>query len=107
MINRFLVEGVFPKEWKSARVTPIFKGGDRNVPYNFRPISVLPILSKIFEKHINIHLQTYFESNKILYKLQSGFRKGFSCADAMHKIFSDCLDYKSQGYYISIIFLDL
>ena len=105
MLNRFLIEGVFPKQWKSARVTPIFKGGDRNSPSNYRPISVLPILSKILEKHINLHLQTYLERHNILCKFQSGFRKGFSCVDAIHRIYSDCLSWKTHGYYISIIYL--
>ena len=106
MMNRFLIEGIFPKQWKLARVSPIFKGGDIDKAVNYRPISVLPILSKLFEKHLNTHLQNYLESNQILYRCQSGFRKGFSCSDAMHKIYSDCVNWKSQGNYVSIISLD-
>ena len=64
------------------------------------------LLSKVFERHINVHLQVYLESNSIISKLQSGFRVGFSCTDAIHKIYGDCSRWKSLGYHISLIFLD-
>ena len=106
MINRMLIEGVFPTQWKLARVTPIFKGGDKNDPSNFRPISVVPILSKLLERHVNIHLQNYLKDNNILHERQSGFREGFSCVDAVHGLVSDCVYSKSKGEVVSLIFLD-
>ena len=64
----------FPSSFKCANITPIFKKESRNHKTNYRPVSILPIVSKIFEKIMNNQLSTYFE--KILSKFQCGFRKG-------------------------------
>jgi len=58
-----------------AQVTPIFKTGNMNDQNNYRPISVLPGMSKILEKYINFKLVKYLESQNLLYKHQYGFRK--------------------------------
>ena len=61
----------FPVKWTFARVTPIFKSnGTRDDENNYRPISVLPILSKVFEKHVCDHLQSFLKDNSILHQLQ-------------------------------------
>ena len=106
MFNRILIEGIFPSMWKLARVSPIYKSGDINNPSNYRPISVLPVLSKIFEKHVNVHLQEYLTKNKIIHELQCGFRKGHSCSDNLFKVVSDCLMEKLNGRMITLLFLD-
>ena len=106
MMNRFLIEGIFPRQWKLARVGPIFKGGDRDMAVNYRPISVLPILSMLFEKLLNTNMQNYLGSNQILNRCQSGLRKGFSCSDDMRKIYSDGVNWKSLGVNVSVISLD-
>ena len=58
---------VFPKRWKIAKVAPLFKSGDREDLNNYRPISVLPILSKTLERHVHIHLYEYLLHNNLLY----------------------------------------
>ena len=58
-----LKEGWFPSNWKKANVTPIYKKGDKNILSNYRPISVLPICAKLFEKIIYKSLYKYFEDN--------------------------------------------
>ena len=52
MFNRPLIEGVFPSQWKTARVILVHKGRDIKDPSNYCPISILPVLSKIFERHV-------------------------------------------------------
>ena len=106
ILNRLLCDGVFPSCWKSARVTPIFKGGSVEDPSDFRPISILPVLSKLFEKHINLHLLSHMTENKILADTQTGFRKGFCCTDIVHKIVSICQHSKSKNETTTMIFLD-
>ena len=106
MFNRLLSDGVFPKCWKYAKVTPIFKGGSTQNPSDFRPISILPILSKLFEKHLNTHMLDHLNANKILADTQTGFRKGFSCTDVVHKIVSDCSRAKTRNETTALLFLD-
>ena len=54
MFNTSLETSQFPDSWKVARVTPIFKGGDKTEKSNYRPISVLPVISKLFEKNLSL-----------------------------------------------------
>ena len=106
IINRSISEGIFPSLWKTAIVTPIHKSGPTTDPSNYRPISVLPVLSKIFEKHVLKHLITHLESNKLINLNQSGFRKNHSCITALHKTISDWLDKLKEHKPTLIIFLD-
>ena len=70
VINRSLTTGVFPDSLKKARVTPIPKEGDKCNLSNYRPISVLPIFSKVFQKVAYTQLNDYLENNSILHKQQ-------------------------------------
>ena len=86
-----LNEGTFPLLWKKANVTPIHKKGDKSNIKNYRPISVLPLCGKLFERIIFNSLYSYFNNNNILNVNQSGFRSGDSCInqllDITHMIF--------------------
>ena len=74
IINRSLTTGVFPDSLKKARVTPIPTEGDKCNLNNYRPISVIPVFSKVFEKVAYTQLYDYLENNSILHKQQYGFR---------------------------------
>lgn len=73
-INAHLSLGVFPETLKAARVTPIYKSGCRTDPGNYRPVSVLPVISKIFEHILYNRLNTHLLKNNILNDRQFGFR---------------------------------
>lgn len=73
-INKCLDEGTFPKSLKIAKVTPVYKSGTKSDPGNYRPISVLPVISKIYEKILYDRLKKFLESKNFLYKKQYGFR---------------------------------
>ena len=75
IINKSIESGVFPCTWKNAKVNPIFKTGDKDNVNNYRPISILPTLSKIIEKWTASKLMSYLDKYKLLHKNQSGFRK--------------------------------
>ena len=75
IINKSLREGIFPALLKSARVCPIFKKGDQQNCGNYRPISLLSNLSKIFERIYFSQLEHFLNVNDIIYDLQFGFRK--------------------------------
>ena len=74
IFNLSIATGRFPDSWKSARVAPIFKSGPTNDRSNYRPISVLPFVSRVFEKLIYKQLYDYLDRNKLLFSKQSGFR---------------------------------
>ena len=74
IFNLSLATGVFPDCWKVARVAPIFKNGEQNDRSNYRPISVLPFLSRVFKKLFYNQLYEYLDKNKHLFSHQSGFR---------------------------------
>ena len=76
LFQNILVTSKYPDMWKLANVTPIFKKGDKQLIKNYRPISLLPICSKIFEKVIFNNLYGYLNTNNLLTKYQSGFRTG-------------------------------
>ena len=59
LINKSLLTGTFPSQFKLAKVFPIHKGGDKTDPSNYRLISILPTVSKIFERHVNQHLMGF------------------------------------------------
>ena len=78
LLNLSISTNSFSNHWKIAKVTPLHKGGVRNDINNYRPISVLPILSKILEKHVASSLSVSLRDNNLLYELQSAFRSGHS-----------------------------
>ena len=74
LFNLSLFSGKFPKDWKIARVAPIYKSRARDDCSNLRPLSVLPVLSRAFEKVVYNQLYDYVDSNRLIFKHQSGFR---------------------------------
>lgn len=80
---------VFPLDWKSAMILPLFKGGSGSHPNCYRPISILPCLAKVIEKLVHKQLIHFIDSNHILSDLQSGFRTGHGCITATLKVLDD------------------
>lgn len=79
IVNNCIQSGVFPDELKLANVILLYKGGPKHDPNNYRPISILPTLSKIFERHIVNQLIANFQETNLLHERQSGFRQFHSC----------------------------
>ena len=107
IVNLSLKSGIVPDQLKIARVLPLFKSGDNNMLSNYRPISVLPIFSKIFEKVVYNRLITYFNKYNILFKNQYGFRKGHSTSLALHHLFDNITKAIDQKEYTIGVFIDL
>ena len=81
--------GIFPTDWKRANVIPIHKKNDKQIVSNYRPISLLPICSKIFERIIFNNLYNFLDENKLLNPNQSGFKSSDSCVHQLIKITHD------------------
>ena len=101
--------GIYPDQWKNAIIVPVHKKESKNILNNYRPISLLPVCGKIFEKCIYNSLYSYLESNDILSKSQSGFRKGDSCISQLlaitHEIYSSfdaCPSLETRGVFLDI-----
>lgn len=84
--NTILMTSTYPTIWKKAKIVPIPKKA--NVP-EYRPIAILPFLSKVFESILSRQIKDYIEGNKLLTALQSGFRSGHSCITALLKVSDD------------------
>lgn len=107
IINISLLHGQVPDQLKIAKVVPIYKANDTTLVSNYRPISVLPIFSKIFEKVIATRLETHLTNNNILAPTQFGFRKHHSTQHAI-TIFTEKLYDSLNKHHTSIAtFLDL
>lgn len=99
--------GVVPQGWKVAHVTPIHKGGGKSDPNNYRPISLLPIISKIFETLLNRRIQKHLLDNKLISDHQFGFLPGRSSLDLLTSTtqrWSNALD---SGSEIRLVALDI
>ena len=99
--------GVFPDCWKTARIAPIFKDGPENIKSNFRPISVLPTVSRLLEKVLYGQLYQYLDENNLLYLHQSGFRSLHSCVTCLLKSTNDWYTDIDRGNINAVLFSDL
>lgn len=106
-INDCLARGVFPDSLKIAKVTPIHKSGDKSDPCNYRPISVLPVISKIFEKVIYTRIEKYLDTRKILYKKQYGFRPRSNTLSASIDLVTKIKNKIDEKQIVLGIFIDL
>ena len=107
IINLSLKTGKIPQAWKQARVTPIHKGGCNANPSNYRPISVLPILSKKMEKIVFNQVYNYLSENNLLNRYQHGFRPGHSTQTALLLLTDDISKQIDDGNVVAIVTLDL
>ena len=93
--------------WKLANVHPVFKSGDSRLLTNYRPISVLSILAKVFESLVHKQVYSYFSSNNLLSPAQSGFRPGHSTQDLLIKVTEDWKFALDSDEIVGITFIDL
>ena len=107
IINLSITTGKVPNVWKMAKIVPIHKSGATGKPENYRPISVLPILSKILEKAVHCQLMQFLEENHLLSDSQFGYRPKRSTKMAA-TLFTDHIRRElDQGKLVGAIFIDL
>ena len=99
----------FPDSWKKGNIIPVHKKESKNLRKSYRPISLLPIFGKIFEKVIYNNLFKYFQVNKFLSDNQSGFRSGDSCTSQLiaitheiYKAFDGNPSLETRGVFLDI-----
>ena len=100
-----LRNGCFPVELKAEKVTPIFNKSDDLDKMNFRPVSVLPHLSKVFKRIMYIQIQRFMESK--LSKLPTGFRKSHSSQHSIDDVLEKCKNTLNKGDFVCVMLLNL
>ena len=108
IFNRSIETSIFPDEWKSARITPLYKKcGNRSDPSNYRPISIIPVVAKVFERIVYDQVYRYLTENKLLCCYQSGFRTLHSTNTALIEATDSWSLNVDRGLVNAVVFLDL
>ena len=103
--NMFFLHGVFPNELKIAKVIPLFKGGESKYFINYRPVSVLPVFSKVLAKLMYDRIMAFVKENDIINNMQFGFRKGHSTSIALMLLADRISKALYNGEYVLGVFL--
>ena len=104
--NHSITNSVFPSKWKEAKVTPLHKNGPHEEVNNYRPISILPVLSKVLEKHVHESLSDFLHEYNLLHKTQSGFRTQHSCETALVNMIDSWLNALDNGKMVGVVLVD-
>ena len=107
LFNYSLSSGRVPTIWKQANITPIYKKDDPSDVTNYRPISLLSTIGKVFEKIIHKHVFNFFRENNILTRLQSGFVPGDSTVNQLVDIYNTFCKAMDEGKEVRAIFCDV
>ena len=107
LCNLSISLSTFPQHCKIAKLKPQYKKGSRTEPKNFRPISLLPLLSKLIEKTIHDQVQNYCNENNIFFSFQSGFRGKHSTDTCLTYLHDKILKGFDEGLLTGMIAIDL
>lgn len=107
LINLCFSNGLVPTPWKEAVTTPVYKAGNKQFLTNYRPISVISNIAKIFEQSLKTRLNNYLEAYNILTKNQYGFRSKISTEDAVKEFLSKIVNNLDANKKCLTVFLDL
>ena len=107
IINLSIRTATIPTKWKIAKLIPIYKSGSVKLPENFRLISVLPVLSKLLEKHIHRQYMDFLEEERLLSDCQFGYRSGRSTNLAATLFVDNVRNDVDKGKLVGAVFIDL
>ena len=107
LFNKCIKTASIPNDWKTAIVTPLFKNkGDKTDPNNYRGISIISPLAKVFEKILASQIKVHLKLNNILFDGQHGFRENHSCESALHELISVLNKSKDNKLTSLLLFID-
>ena len=104
--NQSIINSTFPDKWKEGKVRPLHKNGPKDDTNNYRPISVLPVLSKLLEKHVHDSLMSFLILHNVLHSTQSGFRPNHSCETAVLQMINKFHEAINNGQIIGMVMVD-
>ena len=106
IVFKSISTGKFPSVWKEAKVKPLFKTGNKEDVNNYRPISILPTLSKLIEKWVERQFSQYLNDFNLLHKSQSGFRPKHSTESALIRMIDSWLKAINEGNMVGCVLVD-
>ena len=107
IFNKSLESGIYPNLMKLAKVVPLHKSGSKNIADNYRPISLLPVISKILERIVYNRTVVHLDANNIVFPRQFGFRKKHSTVDAVTNLAGEILKSFDENLMVLGVFIDL
>ena len=107
IFSKSILTGIYPNNWKTAKVTPLFEKGLKSDPNNYRPIYVIPIISKVFERIVYNQLFRYLDDNKLLLGCQPGFRSVHCMLTALLEATHAWPVNIDNGLLNGVVFIDL
>ena len=107
LLNESMSIGVFPDHIKLAMITPVYMGGSKLDISNYRPVSVLPLLSKVLEKIVQVRLKKFLNKHNIIYIKQYGFQENKSTTPAIFDPCSKIINALDNGNYACNVFYTL
>ena len=106
IINCSIDSGTFPSTWKVAKIFSLHKSGSPHDINNFRPISILPVISKILERHVHDSFYDFLSVNNLLSKSQFGFKKGYSCFTCLSSMINEWVLQINNNNLVGFVALD-
>ena len=107
IINLSISESEFPSVWKLAKVVPLLKKNDPVIPKNYRPVALLPVLSKILEKAVFIQVVNYLDKNGLFSPNHHGSRYGHNTATALLQMYDQWVEEVESGLIVGVMMIDL
>ena len=107
IVNLSITSGTVPDDMKVARVKPLYKKNSSLEAGNYRPVSILSVVSKILEKSVYSQLVQFLDENELLFEFQSGFRSKYSTDTCLIHLFDYLKNNTSKGLYTGMLLLDL
>ena len=107
LCNLSMKPSKFSLDWKIAKLKPLYKKDSKTDSKNYRPVLLLPLVSKVIEKVIHNQTEIFLNENKILYKYQSGFRKSFSTNSCLTLLTDKINKGFESGKYTGLILIEL
>ena len=108
IMNRSMALGIFPMMWKKANVAAVWKGkGSKTEAGNYRPISILPVMARVFERVVAGQLSKHCDAHNVIPAEQFGFRQGSSCELALVAATDEWLRQLDEGKIVGSLLIDL
>ena len=108
LLSMSLDKGILPRDWKRANIVPIYKGGNRSNPLNYRPVSLTSVLGKMCERVVKDAWMKDLEDRNVLTERQFGFRSGRSCTSNLLAFYSRVIDeVQERDGWVDGVYLDL